>query len=243
MGGLSLNLNSSNLKTKLNKVDRSKFNIKSPLNEILVGILLGDGHVQKRSLNGNSRFMYGQSSLRIHHLNYFKHVLNLFKPYLSETFKLKEKTFKDNRTNNTYKSVNFATLSLPCFNQYKSLFYKNNKKIVPINIQELLTPIGLAYWIMDDGSIQNKGLHLNTYAFNSEDVLKLKSTLENMFGNNSLKCSIHKHKKGDRIYIFGESMDIFRNNISVHMHEDMLYKLNSNLRTTTLCAPAGKQNK
>ena len=29
---------------------------------------------------------------------------------------------------------------------------------------------------MDDGSIQNKGLHLNTYAFNSEDVLKLKST-------------------------------------------------------------------
>ena len=243
MGGLSLNLNSSNLKTKLNKVDRSKFNIKSPLNEILVGILLGDGHVQKRSLNGNSRFMYGQSSLRIHHLNYFKHVLNLFKPYLSETFKLKEKTFKDNRTNNTYKSVNFATLSLPCFNQYKSLFYKNNKKIVPINIQELLTPIGLAYWIMDDGSIQNKGLHLNTYAFNSEDVLKLKSTLENMFGNNSLKCSIHKHKKGNRIYIFGESMDIFRNNISVHMHEDMLYKLNSNLRTTTLCAPAGKQNK
>ena len=215
----------------------------SPLNEILVGILLGDGHVQKRSLNGNSRFMYGQSSLRIHHLNYFKHVLNLFKPYLSETFKLKEKTFKDNRTNNTYKSVNFATLSLPCFNQYKSLFYKNNKKIVPINIQELLTPIGLAYWIMDDGSIQNKGLHLNTYAFNSEDVLKLKSTLENMFGNNSLKCSIHKHKKGDRIYIFGESMDILRNNISVHMHEDMLYKLNSNLRTTTLCAPAGKQNK
>lgn len=243
MGGLSLNLNSSNLKTKLNKVDRSKFNIKSPLNEILVGILLGDGHVQKRSLNGNSRFMYGQSSLRIHHLNYFKHVLNLFKPYLSETFKLKEKTFKDNRTNNTYKSVNFATLSLPCFNQYKSLFYKNNKKIVPINIQELLTPIGLAYWIMDDGSIQNKGLHLNTYAFNSEDVLKLKSTLENLFGNNSLKCSIHKHKKGNRIYIFGESMDILRNNISVHMHEDMLYKLNSNLRTTTLCAPAGKQNK
>ena len=69
MGGLSLNLNSSNLKTKLNKVDRSKFNIKSPLNEILVGILLGDGHVQKRSLNGNSRFMYGQSSLRIHHLH------------------------------------------------------------------------------------------------------------------------------------------------------------------------------
>lgn len=56
---------------------------------------------------------------------------------------------------------------------------------------------------MDDGSIQNKGLHLNTYAFNLEEILKLKSTLENMFGDNLLKCSIHKHKKGYRIYIFG----------------------------------------
>ena len=85
--------------------------------------------------------MYGQSSLRIHHLNYFKHVLNLFKPYLSETFKLKEKTFKDNRTNNTYKSVNFATLSLPCFNYYRSMFYNSDYlKIVPMNIENLLTP-------------------------------------------------------------------------------------------------------
>ena len=54
---------------------------------------------------------------------------------------------------------------------------------------------------MDDGSLQNKGLHLNTYGFSNKDVLKLKSTLENMFGENTLKCSIHKHKKGERIYI------------------------------------------
>ena len=102
MGGLSLNLNSSNLKTKLNKVDRSKFNIKSPLNEILVGILLGDGHVQKRSLNGNSRFIYAQSSLRLQHLNYFNHILELFRPYLSKNFNLKNRNFTDKRTNKIY---------------------------------------------------------------------------------------------------------------------------------------------
>jgi len=39
---------------------------------------------------------------------------------------------------------------------------------------------------MDDGSLQNKGLHLNTYGFNHEDVLKLKQTLENMFGRGKL---------------------------------------------------------
>ena len=60
-----------------------------------------------------------------------------------------------------------------------------------------------------------------------EDILKLKETLENMFGENSLKCTIHKHKKGERIYIWEESMKCLRSNISQFMVKDMLYKLNS----------------
>lgn len=31
------------------------------------------------------------------------------------------------------------------------MFYNNKIKIVPKNIKEFLTAIGLAYWIMDDG--------------------------------------------------------------------------------------------
>jgi len=100
-------------------------------------------------------------------------------------------------------------------------------KIVPSNIKNLLTPKGLAYWIMDDGSLQNKGLHLNTYSFTSQDILNLKITLENIFGENTLKCSIHNHKKGERIYIWEESMELIRQNISQFMHKDMLYKINS----------------
>ena len=53
-------------------------------------MLLGDGLIQKKSLTGNSRFMYGKNSLRIQHINYFYHVLELFKPYLSKDFKLKK---------------------------------------------------------------------------------------------------------------------------------------------------------
>jgi hypothetical protein len=61
---------------------------------------------------------------------------------------------------------------------------------------------------MDDGSIQNKGLHLNVYGFTLDEVVKLKSTLENLFIPRDkekigafIKCSIHNHKKGYRIYI------------------------------------------
>ena len=80
---------------------------------------------------------------------------------------------------------------------------------------------------MDDGSLKNKGLHLNTYGFTIEEVFLLKKTLENMFGDNSLKSSIHNHSKGKRIYIWEESMGLIRDNITQFMHEDMLYKIDS----------------
>jgi hypothetical protein len=79
---------------------------------------------------------------------------------------------------------------------------------------------------MDDGSLQNKGLHLSTYNFTYDEVILLKSTLENLFAPDFLiKCSIHNHKKGYRIYIWEESMIIVRNLISQYMHKDMLYKI------------------
>lgn len=216
---------SIDVKKRLTKVERLKYNIGSPLSEILIGLLLGDGHLQCRS--GNSRFIYGQSSLRKYHLNYFYHIFELFKPYISKEFKVKSRTFMDKRTKNTYSSIHFATLTLPCFTYYRNLFYNaENKKIVPSNIDQLLTPRGLAYWIMDDGSLQNKGLHLSTYNFTYEEVILLKNTLENLFAPKFLiKCSIHNHKKGYRIYIWEESMNLVRDHIIQYMHKDMLYKI------------------
>ena len=169
----------NNCKKRLSNSDKSKIMIEHPLDEIIIGLLLGDGHIQQRSIRGNSRFCYRQSSLRKHHFNYFKYIFELFKPYLSKDYQFKEASFTDKRTHIKYSSVNFATLSLPCFNFYKNLFYDaNNIKIVPVGIEKYLTPRGLAFWIMDDGSLQNKGLHLNTYGFKTEDVLILKRTLE-----------------------------------------------------------------
>lgn len=207
------------------------------MDEILIGLLLGDGHLQCRKTN--SRFFYGQSSLREHHLNYFYHIYELFKPYISEDYKIKPRSFINKMNNKTYSSVYFATLTLPCLNYYRDLFYNSqNKKIVPLNSNKLLTPRGLAYWIMDDGSIQNQGLHLNTYAFSREEVEILKTTIENLFAplpleedcgsrqGEQIKCSIHSHQKGYRIYIWNQSMGIIRNHISQYMHNDMLYKIN-----------------
>ena len=84
------------VKKRLTKIERSKINIDFPLNEIIIGLILGDAHLQCR--NGNSRFIYGQSSLREHHLNYFYHIFDLFKPFLTQDFKLKPRSFTEQRS-------------------------------------------------------------------------------------------------------------------------------------------------
>ena len=78
----------------------------------------------------------------------------------------------------------------------------------------------MAYWILVDDSLQNKGLHFYTYAFTIEEVL-IKKTLENLFGDNSVKCSKLNLSKRKRTYIWEKSMKVIRNNISHFMFEDM----------------------
>lgn len=41
----------------------------------------------------------------------------------------------------------------------------NNIKIIPTNIFYLLTPIGLAFWLMNAQNKTGKAIHLNTNAF------------------------------------------------------------------------------
>lgn len=80
------------------------------------------------------------------------------------------RTVRDNRTNKVCSAISFTTMQLPCFNAFKEMFYIVNVKRVPDNIYQLLTPRGLAFWIMDDGSRHGGGLHLSVYAFCNEDV-------------------------------------------------------------------------
>src|SRR6266481_5666601 len=101
------------------------------------------------------------------------------------------------------------------------MFYLNGKKIVPLNIYSHLTAIGLAYWIMDDGSKSGKGLHLNTYSFNQESIDRLLYVLQYKF---ELECSIHIHSKGSRIFIPSKSMPRLRDLVNPYIFPSMLYK-------------------
>ena len=172
----------------------------------MIGILLGDGHISRRSSTANSRLIYAQTAVT--HKEYFDYVFNIFLPFCVKDYTPQSKLVRDNRTKKTYSAISFTTMQLPVFNVYKDYFYKLNVKIVPDNIYDLLTPRGLAFWIMDDGSKHGDGLHISVYAFSNADVDKLMFTLQDKF---KFKTSIHYNRdKKPRIYIFKESMITLR---------------------------------
>lgn len=167
--------------------------------------------------NTNARFGFTQSTKK---QPYFDKVFSNFLPLCKANTTSYTKLFVTNST--TLSSLNFTTMRLPCLNPYFELFYSHGKRNVPMNITNLLTPIGLSYWIIDDGSKQNKGIHLNVYAFNREDVDRLLETLRTKYG---FICTIHYHKSGPRIYIHEESMPALRATVSQYIVPSMYYKV------------------
>lgn len=106
-----------------------------------------------------------------------------------------------------HEAIKFQTLSLPCFNKYKELFYNSEgTKIVPINLKDLLTERSLAYWIMDDGYKHTKGIYLFTESFTLNEVEILCDILRSKLG---LNCNPHKYREGFRIYISSKSIEKF----------------------------------
>jgi hypothetical protein len=86
------------------------------IKEILVGLLLGDAHISRRSSSSNSRLMFAQTAVK--HKEYLNLVFNLFLPFCVDNYKPQSNIFSDKRTNKSYSSISFTTMQLPCFNEY-----------------------------------------------------------------------------------------------------------------------------
>ena len=114
---------------------------------------------------------------------------------------------------------------MPCFNELYESFYPEGKKIVPLNIAELLTLLGLAYWISDDGYFHKRDqvVILCTESFTLEEVTLLANTLNAKW---DLECYINKtNNGGGRIIIPANSVPILQALLKDIMPPMMLYKI------------------
>lgn len=194
------------MKTKLKELQK----------EILIGIILGQGHLLTINKGKTFRLKIEQS---VKHKDYVFHLYDIWKEFC-----LTSPTIIKNDSRLYY---TFQTISLSSFRFYAQLFYDvKGKKIIPREslLLKLLTPLGLAYWFMDDGSLkslQSKGVFLNTQGFTVAEIKTLSRVLKKKFSLDAWKS---KDKTGFRIYISGKSYEKLRNLIFPYLQESFYYK-------------------
>ena len=102
------------------------------------------------------------------------------------------------------------------------MFYQEGKKVVPLDLYNMLNYEALAHWIQGDGTKVNKGLTLQTQSFTIQECVFIISILIHKF---NLKCSIHMQRNQPTIYISSKSMEKLRPLILPYMCSSMMYKI------------------
>jgi hypothetical protein len=155
---------------------------------IIYGSILGDAHVERRSYNtkngpklGNTRITFKQGSRNV---QYLIHNFNIFSTAELCTKKQPRLRTYIGKNNKAYYSLRFNTFTFNSFNDIHDMFYKEKVKILPCYfiLEQIINPLALATWIMDDGSLENSGgMLLHTCNFSKNEVERLRSLLFKKF--------------------------------------------------------------
>ena len=195
--------------------------------EILVGLVLGDAHIERLHTPTLGR-------LKIEHSYKQKNYVDWLYIEFNDWVRSKPRIKKKKVWNNIYWNYEFTTYGHRLLGEFQERFYKERKKIVPNDLEKGITPLGLAVWYMDDGSIKSKrhkGVFLNSQGFNENDVRTLQKILESKFGINT---TLRNDKNGKQIYLGGKSGERFIGLISSYIIPSMEYKIPRVLRLTKL---------
>jgi hypothetical protein len=142
-------------------------------NQILVGSLLGDGHITKKQ----PKFSFFQCARRREYVAWMSRELEPFSSQVTECPPLLRASGK------VHRGYQFHTISHLDFIEYRKLFYPEGKKIVPANIEELLTPLSLSIFYCEDGShsTDQRRSNLCTHSFTDADCKLLTDVLYEKF--------------------------------------------------------------
>lgn len=187
---------------------------------IIFGSLLGHGYVELRS-KGTRICFYQEDS----HLSYLLWLHKLIADLGYCNPNIPKINTRLGKKGVVRKVIRFKTWTYSSFNWIHNIWYTNNIKHVPLNINEYLTPLALAIWIMDDGSKLGYGLKLCTNSFSYLDCILLVKTLYLKF---NIKASIQSAEVNNQfiIYIWKESMPLLCEIVLPYVHSSMKYKLN-----------------
>lgn len=183
--------------------------------------MLGDVSLKwNKSLTGASlQFEWGDK-----HMAYAFYVWHLLYPYCLE---VPRRHTRVNSNGNEVVTWCFQTVTHPAFLFLHDIFIVNGKKCILPAFFDLVTPVSLAFWFIDDGGRQDYrgyGLQFQTQGFTENEVDWLCKLLQDKFG---LNCWRKSNKGRPIIAVSGHSYNIFFELVKNYMHESMYFKLPS----------------
>ena len=114
-------------------------------NQVLLGIMLGDGHL---CLSGNT------GAVAWGHVNYDKNYLEWKRQALGDIIRHPDSEFNEYISGYGSLMLRDATIFAHSIKeQFATMINTNGVKYVPEWVAESLTPLSLAFWYMDDGSL------------------------------------------------------------------------------------------
>lgn len=188
---------------------------------IIFGSLLGDGYAEKHG-NG-TRICFQQEGSHSSYLLWFhQNIANL--GYCKQSIpKFSSRLAKNGKLRTV---LRFQTYTFSSFDWIRESFYLEKKKIVPLDLENYLTPLALAIWIQDDGGKVSSGLKLASNCFTKIEVMNLSDILNSKF---NLKTGVHSagnlNKDQYNIYIYKQSISNLTKLVSPYIHPSMKYKL------------------
>jgi ubiquinol-cytochrome c reductase cytochrome b subunit len=179
----------------------------------LTGTLLGDGSLP---VHGKYPRLFVKHKAEHEALALFKY--EVFRDFISMT----PHRFDQRLNGRGYPCVQFVTRTNADFSAWRQRFYRERRKIVPLDIADDLSPLAIAVWVMDDGAADYAGLTFQTHSFSRAETMRLAAVLSKEYG---LRTGIRANRGSAIIYVFAESIPRLREIVMPHMLPQFTYKL------------------
>lgn len=201
--------------------------------EIIVGTLLGDGHLETTNKGKTYRLKIEHSAKQKEYVDW---LYNQLKPWINGDVKYWNRYSKfPNGSAIISRKCGFTTFSHGILRFYGQQFYsKKGIKIIPKLIERLLSPTSIAIWFLDDGSF--KSCKHRTFIIHSHSYTKNElKIVQKCFVGFGIKTKLHKQRRKEgiywRIYVLSESAEKFAEMVKpiINQIPSMRYKLGNKL--------------
>lgn len=197
---------------------------------LIVGSLLNNSYIEKRG--HGFRIIFIKHNDNVEYLMWFHSVL------FNAGYCNKEKPKLDKfigKHNKVFFIYNFKSYSFSSFNWLYDMFYRDNVKIIPHNLDEYLTPLALSTLFLSAGRPEERGVKLPKSCVLVEDlkdlslVLKKKYNIDTIINNSNLNhgkySSISLHIKNSSVSTFSKIIKPYLLHSQYHLLKRPILKL------------------